>query len=46
LARRAGALLLEFTLQPTEISDFVDHSFYGKAGETLPPFLELIGESL
>ena len=46
LARRAGALLLEFTLQPTEISDFADHSFYGKAGETLPPFLELIGESL
>lgn len=45
-AKRAGALVLEFTLQPTEITDFVDHSFFGKAGETLPPFLELIGETL
>jgi NAD-dependent deacetylase len=45
-AKRAGAMVLEFTLQPTEISDLVDHSFQGKAGETLPPFLELIGESI
>lgn len=45
-AKRAGALILEFTLEPTEISSAVDHSFQGKAGETLPPFLELIGMDL
>lgn len=42
IAKRSGALVLEFTLQWTEISDFVDHTFLGKAGETLPPFLGLI----
>jgi NAD-dependent deacetylase len=43
IAKRAGALVLEFTLHWTEISEFVDHTFLGKAGETLPPFLELLG---
>ena len=43
-ARRAGAMVLEFTLQPTEITGAVDYSFQGKAGETLPPFLEIINK--
>lgn len=46
IAKRAGATVLEFTVQPTELTDIVDYSFNGKAGETLPPFLELIGKKL
>lgn len=46
IARRAGATVLEFTLQPTELTALADYSFLGKAGETLPPFLELIGKEL
>ena len=46
IAKRAGATVLEFTLQETELTHLVDHSFLGKAGETLPPFLELIGKEL
>lgn len=47
-AKRAGATVLEFTLEPTELTGtpYVDHSFFGKAGESLPPFLALIGKSL
>jgi len=45
-AKRAGAMVLEFTIDYTEISDIVDYTFLGKAGDTLPPFLELIGEEL
>jgi NAD-dependent deacetylase len=42
IAKRAGAYVVEFTLQPTEITGLVDHTFYGKAGETLPVILESI----
>lgn len=41
-AKQAGALVLEFNTEPTEITDLVDYSFFGKAGETLPPFLDLL----
>lgn len=42
-AKQAGALLLEFNLEPTELSDIADHVFLGKAGEHLPRLLEEMG---
>ena len=44
IAKRSRAMVLEFTLHRTEISDFVDHTFLGKAGKTLPPLLDLISK--
>jgi NAD-dependent deacetylase len=43
-AKKAGAMVLEFNLDPSELSGYVDHSFQGKAGETLPRFRELMAE--
>lgn len=41
-AQRAGALVVEVTLHPTEITRLVDHSFIGKAGEILPLLVGLL----
>lgn len=45
-AKRAGAMVLEFTLDYTVISDAVDHTFIGRAGETIPPFLNILSAEL
>jgi NAD-dependent deacetylase len=37
-AKSNGAIILEFNLAPSSISEIADASFFGKAGETLPRF--------
>ncbi|MCK5455702.1 MAG: NAD-dependent deacylase [Melioribacteraceae bacterium] len=41
-AKEAGATLVEINLEPTNISNQVDYSLIGKAGEVLPKIFELI----
>jgi NAD-dependent deacetylase len=36
LARKAGAYVIEFNLEPTPLSPHVDESIYGPAGQELP----------
>ncbi len=43
-ARRAGARVLEFNLQPSAASDLADVLLLGKAGETLPRVVALCKE--
>lgn len=42
-AKGEGAMVLEFNLQPSELANYMDHNFKGKAGDTLPRFRELLG---
>jgi NAD-dependent deacetylase len=39
IARQAGARVVEINLEPTPVSNSVDRSFQGKAGEVLPQLL-------
>ncbi len=39
-ARSGGAYLVEINIEPTEISNSVDYSIMGKAGDTLPAILK------
>ncbi len=41
-AKEAGATLVEINIEPTNISDQVDYSITGKAGEILPKIFELL----
>jgi NAD-dependent deacetylase len=43
-AKNGGATVIEFTLQPTDLTGLVDFTCLGKAGETLPPLLDLVRE--
>jgi NAD-dependent deacetylase len=40
IAKQNGAIVLEFNLEATPLSDMVDLSLQGPSGETLPRFLE------
>lgn len=46
VAKSRGAVLLEFNLEPTPISDMADASFFGPAGEELPRFWKQVSEDL
>lgn len=39
-AKYYGAATMEFTLEPTANNLLFDRHVYGKAGQTLPPFVE------
>jgi NAD-dependent deacetylase len=41
-AKEAGATLVEIDIEPTNISNQVDYSIYGKSGEVLPKIFELL----
>ena len=41
-AKAGGATLVEINIEPTNISDQVEYSLMGKAGEVLPRILELL----
>jgi len=41
-AKEAGATLVEINIEPTNISDQVEYSIMGKAGEVLPKILEML----
>ncbi|MGC9781606.1 MAG: NAD-dependent deacylase [Candidatus Heimdallarchaeota archaeon] len=42
LAKRNGAIIVEFNVDPTPISQIADYTILGKAEETLPKFVEAI----
>ncbi|MFQ5914225.1 MAG: NAD-dependent deacylase [Nitrospinota bacterium] len=44
LAKQNGAYVLEVNPEPTLISDFVDESLLGKAGEILPAIVESVSQ--
>lgn len=41
-AKEAGAILIEINIEPTNITNQVDYSLMGKAGEVLPKIFELL----
>jgi len=41
-AKEAGATLVEINIEPTNVSNQVDYSLMGKAGEVLPKIFELL----
>lgn len=41
-AKKAGATLVEINIEPTDISDQVNYSIMGKAGEVLPKIFEML----
>lgn len=45
-AKEAGATLVEINIESTNISNQVDYSLMGKAGEVLPKIFDLLGETL
>lgn len=46
IAKRAGALVVEINVEPTELSQMVDEVIPGKAGDVLPKLLQLLKQSL
>ena len=39
-AKRAGSYIVEVNVEPTDLTEHVDYSMFGKAGEILPEILE------
>lgn len=42
IAKEYGAFVVEINIEPTEISNRVDYSIFGKAGEVLPQIVNLV----
>lgn len=45
-AKKNGAFVIEINLEPTELSDYVDVSYHGRAGEILPELWTAIKKDL
>lgn len=45
IAKKKGAVIFEFNLEPTPLTGIADLSFFGKAGETLPKVWDLFLEN-
>ena len=46
MAKQNGAFLVEFNLEPTAFSSLADLSLFGKAGTTLPEFVEKLQSNI
>jgi NAD-dependent deacetylase len=45
-AKNSGAYLIEINIESTEVSQLVNKSYFGKAGEVLPSIVEIVKKNL